>query len=103
MINDSPSVGVIDELSFTLVRPQLCEFKHLPLQEIRVLELSHCELTNTDLLHLSELITNIPSLEELDLSSNQFTPQDDAWSPEGFAAALPQQCDYTKCREYWVL
>ena len=77
MINNSPSVGFIEELSFSLVRPQLCEFKHLPLQEIRVLDLSFCELTNTDLLHLSELITNMPSLEELDLSWNMFTPQDD--------------------------
>ena len=77
MINNSPSVGVIEKLSFNGLRPQLCEFKHLPLQEIRVLELSFCELTNTDLLHLSELITNMPSLEELDLSENNFTPQDD--------------------------
>ena len=78
MINNSPSVGVIEKLSFFQVRPQLCEFKHLPLQEIRVLGLSWCELTNTDLLHLSELITNMPSLVELDLSRNHFTPlQDD--------------------------
>ena len=77
MINNSPSVGVIEKLSFSNVRPQLCEFKHLPLQEIRILQLSFCELTNTDLLHLSELITNMPSLEELNLSDNNFTPQDD--------------------------
>ena len=77
MINNSPSAGVIEELSFSYVRPQLCEFNHLPLQEIRVLKLSCCELTNTDLLCLCELITNMPSLEELDLSLNEFTPQDD--------------------------
>ena len=77
MISNPPSVGVIEKLSFLGVRPQLCEFKHLPLQEIRVLQLSICELTNTDLLHLSELITNMPSLEELNLSHNEFTPQDD--------------------------
>ena len=77
MINNLPSVGVIEKLSFLAVRPQLCEFKHLPLQEIRVLELSWCLLTNTDLLHLSELITNMPSLEKLNLRGNEFTPQDD--------------------------
>ena len=77
MINNSSSVGVIEMLYFHKVQPQLCEFKHLPLQEIRVLELIGCELTNTDLLHLSELITNMPSLERLDLSQNEFTPQDD--------------------------
>ena len=78
MISNSPSVGVIEKLSLLCVQPQLCELKHLPLQEIRVLELSWCELTNTDLLHLSELITNMPSLVELDLSRNHFTPlQDD--------------------------
>ena len=77
MISNSPSVGVIEELSFSNVRPQLCEFKQLPLQEIRILKLSCCELTNTDLLHLCELITNMPSLEELNLSINTFTPQDD--------------------------
>ena len=77
MINNSPSVGAIEVLSFYNVRPQLCEFKHLPLQEIRVLELSGCELINTDLLHLSELITNMPSLEKLYLKDNEFTPQDD--------------------------
>ena len=77
MISNSPSVGVIEKLSLQSVQPQLCELKHLPLQEIRVLELSYCEFTNTDLLHLSELITNMPSLEELDLSWNEFTLQDD--------------------------
>ena len=77
MINNSPSAGVIEQLSFSNVRLQLYEFKHLPLQEIRILKLSCCELTNTDLLCLCELITNMPSLEELDISDNIFTPQDD--------------------------
>ena len=71
MINNSPSVGVIEKLSLESLRLQLCEFKYLPLQEIRVLELPYCELTNTDILHLSELIPNMPSLEELDLSNNE--------------------------------
>ena len=75
MTNNSPSVGVIEKLQLCAMRPQLSEFKHLPLQKIRVLELACCHLISADLIHLSQLIPNMPSLEELDLSGNNFTHQ----------------------------
>ena len=83
---NAPSPNVIKLINFWECRAlQLCDFKHLPLQEVRVLELQYCHLTNTDLIHLSELIPNMPSLEVFGLSYNQFTPQDD-----GFLMVLQQ-------------
>ena len=82
-----PSVGTIryleiDSFPRTL---HLCDFKYLPLQETTVLRLIGCNLTNTNLILLSELIQNMPSLEELDLHFNKFTNQGD-----GFLRVLQQ-------------
>ena len=85
MIKNLPRVGVIEKLQLHNVRPQLCEFKHLPLQEIRVLKLICCELTNTDLIHLSGILPNMLTLEDLDLGWNAIPPQDD-----GFLKVLQQ-------------
>ena len=85
-MKNTPSANVIKLIFFEGCNAlQLYDFKHLPLQEVGVLQLLGCHLTNTDLIHLSELIPNMPSLEVLGLSSNQFTPQDD-----GFLKVLQQ-------------
>jgi hypothetical protein len=78
------SANVIRKLKFVCCRVELLEFVYLPLHEITVLQLSLCELTNTDLVNLSEFIPCMPSLKELDLSGNQFTYQD------GFLMVLQQ-------------
>ena len=85
-MKNTPSANVIKKIDFTGCSAlQLCDFKHLPLQEVRVLNFCSCHLTDTDLIHLSELLLNMPSLEDLNLSGNQFTPQDD-----GFLKVLQQ-------------
>ena len=78
-MKNTPSANVIKKIYFRrcYYTLQLCDFKHLPLQEVRVLVLDNCGLTNTDLTHLFELIPNMPSLEVFDLSYNQFTRHDD--------------------------
>ena len=81
-MKNTPSANVIKKLSFSgtfdIIELQLCDFKHL-----RFLHLD-CDFTNTDLIHLSELILNMPSLEVLELH-HQLTPQDD-----GFLKVLQQ-------------
>ena len=85
-MKNTPSANVIKKIYFgSCDALQICDFKHLPLQEVRVLQFYRCHLTNTDSIHLSELLLNMPSLEDLDLSANQFTPQDD-----GFLKVLQQ-------------
>ena len=84
-MKNTPSANVIKEIYFWMCSAlQLCDFKHLPLQEVRNLRLEYCGLTNTDLIHLSELIPNMPSFEVFQLN-DQFTPQDD-----GFLKVLQQ-------------
>ena len=84
-IKNTPSANVGNKINFFECRAlQLCDFKHLPLQEIRHLKLVDCDLTNTDLIHLSELIPNMPSLEVFVLNY-QFTPEGD-----GFLKVLQQ-------------
>ena len=79
-MKNTPRANVIKKIKFFgCSELQLCDFKHLPLQEVRVLQFYSCHLTNTDLIHLSELLLNMPSLEDLDLSGDQFTPQDDGF------------------------
>ena len=76
-MKNTPSANVIKKIYFVMCSAlQLCDFKHLPLQEVRVLQISSCRLTNTDLIHFSELVPDLPSLDVLDLSYNQFTDQD---------------------------
>ena len=85
-MKNTPSANVIKKIYFESCHAlQLCDFEHLPVQEVRVLQLLRCDLTNTDLIYLSELILNMPSLEVLQLSHNEFTPQDD-----GFLKVLQQ-------------
>ena len=84
-MKNTPSANVIKKIDFsTCDALQLCDFRHLPLQEVRVFELFGCDLTNTDLIHLSELTLNMPSLEVFELCDH-FTPQDD-----GFLKVLQQ-------------
>ena len=93
-MKNTPSANVINVIKkiffFACDALQLCDFKHLPLQEVRVLRLMFCYLTNTDLIHLSELILNMPSLEELDLSYNQLI-----FLGDGFLNVL-QQLSHSK-------
>ena len=84
-MKNTPSANVIKKIYFRMCnRLQLCDFKHIPWQEVRVFQLHNCDLVNTDLIHLSELILNMPSLETFELS-DEFTPQDD-----GFLKVLQQ-------------
>ena len=79
-MNNTPSANVIKKMDFCWCGTlQLCDFKHLPLQEVRVLQFRSCHLTNTNLIHLSELIPTMPSLEVLVLHNQEFTPQDDCF------------------------
>ena len=83
-MKNTPSANVIKKIYFFRCSAlQLCDFKHLPLQEVRVLRLRDCDFTNTDLIHLSELIPNMPSLEVFGLH-DEFPPQD------GFLKVLQQ-------------
>ena len=76
-MKNTPSANDIKKIKFVgCYALQLCDFNRLPLQEVRVLQLLSC---NTDLIHLSELIPNMPSLKVFDLRYNQFTPQDDSF------------------------
>ena len=84
-MKNTPSANVIKKIYFWTCRAlQLCDFKHLPLQEVRVLQLRDCDLTNTDLIHFSEVILNMTSLQLLELN-DQFTHQSD-----GFLKVLQQ-------------
>ena len=83
-MKNTSNANVIRELHSTNNFFPLGDFKHLPLQEIRFLHLIYSELTITDLVHLSELIPKMPSLECLNLWS---TPCQDDY---GFLKVLQQ-------------
>ena len=84
-MKNTPIANVIKKIHFVSCNTlQLCDFKHLPLQEVRVLHLRRCYLNNTDLVHLSELIPNMPALDVLELHDS-FTTRDD-----GFLKVLQQ-------------
>ena len=83
-IKNTSNANVIRELLTNCNAFPLGDFKHLPLQDIRVLRLRDYKLT-TDLVHLFELIPKMPSLEYLDLQNSR-PCQDDS----GFLKVLQQ-------------
>ena len=66
----STSVGVINKLDLFQCHLNLTDWKSNPLNGITALRLCQCELTNPDMALLSELIPDLPCLEELDISFN---------------------------------
>ena len=74
----TPSVGVIRELVMYGCPCNLDELSTalLPPHLLTSLTLSHCSLTNADLIHLSELILHMTYLKKLDISDNDVTAGD---------------------------
>ena len=82
------SANVIKKLHFRCSTFQLCEFKHLPLQEVSVLHLVDFHDSSASVhssTHISELISNMPSLEDLGLDGYRFAHESD-----GFLKVLQQ-------------
>ena len=65
-----PSVGIIKEFYLQNSNFDFTDFRPDHLRGTTALHLTLCKLTNTDMIHLSELIPHLPCLEELDISSN---------------------------------
>ena len=82
-----PSVGIINEFSLEYSECDFTDFQpnHLRGTTVTALRLFDCKLTNTDMVHLSELIPHLPCLEELDIPCNYGTITED-----GFLMVLHQ-------------
>ena len=74
----TPSVGVIRELDMYWCQCNLGELSTalLPPHLLTSLTLSDCDLTNADLIHLSELFPRMTCLKRLDISGNYVTDGD---------------------------
>ena len=80
-----PSVGVIKEFYLRNSNFDFTDFLQDHLRGTTALHLINCDLTNTDMVHLSELIPHLPCLEELDVSCN-----DGIITEDGFLKVLHQ-------------
>ena len=65
---NAPSVGVIKQLAISKCEGDVV-IKELPLDDVTVLEFQSCDLKNTDLIELSELIPHMTYLKELKIAS----------------------------------
>ena len=79
-----PSVGIIKEFYVDQSDFDITDFQPDHLRGTIVLHLIECKLTNTDMVHLSELIPRLPCLEELDISNDGIIKED------GFLKVLHQ-------------
>lgn len=67
----SPAVNVLGKLKLANVNSlSIADLKFCSLEGLTLLQLTGCFLTNTDFVHLSELIPCLPKLLELDVSYN---------------------------------
>jgi hypothetical protein len=62
--------GVIKHLQFQSCPLKIAELKCHPIYSITSFHLQDCNLTNLDLVHLSELIPQLPCLKRLNISNN---------------------------------
>ena len=84
-----PSVGIIKEFHLEIGDFDFTDFQPDHLRGTTALHLIACKLTNTDMVHLSELIPQLPCLEELDVSCN-----DGIITEDGFLKVLHQLSSY---------
>ena len=80
-----PSVGIIKEFHLQNSKFDFTDFQTDHLRGTAALHLIDCKLSNTDMVHLSELIPHLPCLEELDVSCN-----DGIITKDGFLKVLHQ-------------
>ena len=80
-----PSVGIINEFHLEESDFDFTDFQPDHLRGTTALHLTACKLTNTDMIHLSELIPHLPCLEKLDVSFN-----DGIITEDGFLKVLHQ-------------
>ena len=84
-----PSVGIIKEFHLSKGKFAFTDFRPDHLHGTTALRLTACKLTNTDMVHLSELIPHLPCLEELDITYCNVTK-------DGFLKVLHQlSSDYS--------
>ena len=62
--------GVIARLKLTGCRIDAAQLQSFPLHSAVELQLRSCQLTNADMLHLSEMVPHMPCLKRLNLHSN---------------------------------
>ena len=70
---NTPNVGVIKKLGILECPVRFAELESNPICQLNKLELSSCQLTNADMVHFSELIPKLTSLNVLYISNNCFT------------------------------
>ena len=70
---NTPSVGVIESMSIVNCPVRFTELKSNPIYQIIVLLLSNCQLTNADMVLLSELIQQLTCLRTLFIPNNHAT------------------------------
>ena len=70
---NTPSVGVIEKLIIFQCPIRFTELKSNPICKANQLVLTHCQLTNADMVDLSKLIPKLTHLKTLFISGNYFT------------------------------
>ena len=70
---NTPSVGVIEKLVISQCPVRFTELKSNPICKVNELVLTHCQLTNADMVGLSKLIPKLTHLKTLFISGNCLT------------------------------
>ena len=70
---NTPSVGVIESMSIINSPVRFTELKSSPIYQVELLALFHCQLTNVDMVLLSELIPQLTCLQGLSIQGNHVT------------------------------
>ena len=83
-----PNEGIISGLHVHSCQIDFAELKSNPLQSITQLSICYCELTNTDMIHFSDLIPTFPNLKALSVHHNRLTDG----QQDGFYKVLQKLC-----------
>ena len=81
-------MGNIKQLDVRDCPLKFSDLKSNPLSSTTILRLTSCQLTNTDMVHLSELIPHLPHLQALNINSNRVTDGEQ----DGLLKVLHQLC-----------
>ena len=85
---NTPSVGVIERMYILNCPVRFTELKSNPIYQVNVLFLLNCQLTNVDMVLLSELIPQLTFLRSLSITDNNVTDG----QQEGLLKVLHQLC-----------